>query len=112
MPCKINVTFFSVCQFNCAKGTRLLFSIILYNIIGITTQARVPTSQQFVLVGASPAKPINSNKLNLASEDEKKDDINSMPATVEDHFAKALGDQWSQLNSGNNVSPSSNTVKS
>lgn len=65
-----------------------------------------------VVVGATPAIPAKPMNSNLIVKDDKKDDINSMPATVEDHFAKALGDQWSQLNSGNNVSPSSSTVKS
>lgn len=84
---------------------------------GITTTATVPTSPQIVLMGSptQPVKTLTSNKLactTLVSEENKKDDINAMPASVEDHFAKALGDQWPRLNSGNNVSPSSNTVKS
>lgn len=45
-------------------------------------------------------------------KDDKSDDINVMPASVEDHFAKALGEQWSKLNSNNSVSmsPPTNTV--
>lgn len=76
----------------------------------------MPASQQIMLVASpqQPGKPLNSAKLactSFISDDNKKDDINVMPASVEDHFAKALGDQWSKLNSANEPPPN-NTVRS
>ena len=76
--------------------------------LGIPTLAGVPASQ-ILLVGTPSTKTVTSTS--VVSGKEKKDDINVMPASVEDHFAKALGDQWPQLNS-DNVSHSSHTVKS
>lgn len=83
--------------------------------VGITTPVAVPSSPlTFISAPKQPVKPLNSTKVactSFVSDDTKKDDINVMPASVEDHFAKALGDQWSKLNPGSNVSSSSNTVK-
>ena len=79
---------------------------------GVTTLAGLQTNQQIVLVGTPPGHPTKSkDTTKVITEDDRKDDINVMPASVEDHFAKALGDQWPKLNS-DNVSPSSNAVKS
>ena len=81
--------------------------------------AIVPTTSQQLLM-TSPKKTVNifnSAKVSCDSaspKDNTHSDIDVMPASVEDHFAKALGDQWSKLNpsSGVTVSPSHNTLVS
>lgn len=44
----------------------------------------------------------NFNSMTIAAHNSRKakedDSIDVMPASVEDHFAKALGEQWSKLN--------------
>lgn len=83
--------------------------------LGVTAPVALPSSPlTFVSTPKQPVIPLNSTKVactSFVSDDGKKDDINVMPASVEDHFAKALGDQWSKLNSSSNVSSSSSTVK-
>ena len=82
-----------------------------------TLGAATPVSQQFMVVN-TPAKLSNPPHLIKAcdaftSSTDKNEDINVMPASVEDHFAKALGDQWSKLNSSrSSVSSSPNTIVS
>lgn len=59
-------------------------------------------------ISTKSVNPFKSASHNLSKE--RDEDIDVMPATVEDHFAKALGDQWSKLNSNDTVSPSQSTV--
>ena len=67
--------------------------------VGVVTPALVP-SNPLTLIGTTKQPVIsNSSKVACLPSSDKKDDINVMPASVEDHFAKALGDQWSKLSS-------------
>jgi len=77
-----------------------------------TTQAVQPQSTTTSGVSQrSSSTPLNTvtvttvNPLKRTSRapsiSDKNDVMNMTPASVEDHFAKALGDQWSKLQSNN-----------
>lgn len=75
----------------------------------------LPSTQQQLTFMNMPSRSVNPfNSTTIAphtSYKAKEDDgIDVMPASVEDHFAKALGDQWSKLNSNSTVPPSPNTA--
>ena len=74
-------------------------------------------------VNTSPKKTVNplsikrnSTDISPTSSSDQKDVMNMTPASVEDHFAKALGEQWSQLKNYSNhpqtVATAQNTVAS
>ena len=87
----------------------VLYQVSLLNSVGISSSS-VPSSQPFILVTApNQVQPVDTMPTTSLSGNSKKDDINVMPASVEDHFAKALGDQWSKLNSGKKLTPPSST---
>ena len=46
-----------------------------------------------------PQRRTSLDSISPGAED--NDDVMMTPASVEDHFAKALGDQWSKLQTGN-----------
>lgn len=99
---------FTGCFTNTYTPLVVLISAIIKH-LGITTP---PSSQPVMLISSPSTKSVSNSKANSMQKDDKSDDINVMPASVEDHFAKALGEQWSKLNSNNSVSmsPPTNTV--
>ena len=96
-------------MFNSGCST-LLYIVYVY--VAISKSCVLPPSPQpvtYMNISTKTLDPFSPSGSHSISRN-KDDSIGVMPASVEDHFAKALGDQWSKLNTNSNVSPQSTVI--
>jgi len=99
----IDIIMYTLCGYS--------YLIIVYSVAVSKSAILTPSSQPVTYMNIS-TKTLDtfssSTSRNISRSQD--DSIDVMPASVEDHFAKALGDQWSKLNTNSNVSPQSTVI--